>query len=43
MGFKDFESKVKDVRVKLAEDHREAVEQSITPMTDENDTVPDSR
>jgi len=42
VGFKDFESKVKDVRVKLDEEHREAVEQSKNLKTEENDTVSDS-
>jgi len=43
VGFKDFESKVKDVKGKLEEDHRKAVEQSITPLTEQVDTVSDSK
>ncbi|MFZ5643313.1 MAG: hypothetical protein ACOY46_06965 [Bacillota bacterium] len=40
VGFKDFESKVKDVKDRLDEEHREAVEQSITEI---NDTASDSK
>lgn len=43
MGFKDFENKVKDVRGKLEESHRKAVEQSISPLTESDDTVSDSK
>lgn len=43
MGFKDFENKVKDVKGKLEENHRKAVEQSITPMPEDSDTVSDSK
>lgn len=43
MGFKDFENKVKDVKSRLEEDHRKAVEQSITPLTETSDTVSDSK
>ncbi len=43
MGFKDFEKKVRDVKVQLEENHRKAVEQSITPMTEESDAVSDSK
>jgi hypothetical protein len=42
LGFKDFENKVKDVR-KLAEEHREAVEQSIIPLAEDNDANNDCR
>ncbi|MFZ5651823.1 MAG: hypothetical protein ACOY4I_13350 [Bacillota bacterium] len=35
MGFKDFERRVKDVRVKLEEEHRQAVEQSKTLLAEE--------
>lgn len=34
MGFKDFEKKVKDVKVELEVNHREAVEQSIVENSD---------
>jgi hypothetical protein len=43
VGFKDFENRVRDVKSKIEEDHRKAVEQSITPLTETNDTVSDSR
>lgn len=36
MGFKDFERRVNDVKVKLEEEHRQAVEQSKTPPAEEN-------
>ncbi|MFZ5646524.1 MAG: hypothetical protein ACOY30_02780 [Bacillota bacterium] len=42
MGFKDFERRVKDVKVKLEEEHNQAVEQSKTPLAENEDTVVDS-
>lgn len=43
MGFKDFERSVKDVRVKLEEEHRQAVEQSKMPLADNEGIVNDSK
>ncbi|MCL6612342.1 MAG: hypothetical protein K6T66_12445 [Peptococcaceae bacterium] len=43
MGFKDFENRVRDVKGKLEENHKKAVEQSVTPIPEENGTVCDSR
>ena len=40
MGFKDFEKKVKDVKVELEANHREAVEQSIV---EKSDSIADSQ
>ncbi|MFZ5632901.1 MAG: hypothetical protein ACOY40_08650 [Bacillota bacterium] len=43
MGFKDFENRVRDVKGRLEEEHRKVVEQSITPLTENEDTVSDSK
>lgn len=39
MGFKDFESRVKNVKEKVNSDHKKAVEQSITPTTEMSDNT----
>ncbi|MFZ5597416.1 MAG: hypothetical protein ACOY31_10450 [Bacillota bacterium] len=38
MGFKDFETRVKGVREKIEEEHRQAIEQSVTPVTEDDNT-----
>lgn len=43
VGFKDFENRVRDVKGRLEEEHRKVVEQSITPLTENEDTVSDSK
>lgn len=43
MGFKDFENRVRDVKGKVEESRKKAVEQSVTPIPEENGTVCDSK